>query len=95
MVQPHEDASPEALAQFTQSIYLIKHDSANNCSSFYRLHWQPPVNGKIPLVCTWGQLGAAGHVRITSYDDKADAYPTIVAILQQCLHEGYQVMEWH
>ncbi len=92
--QAPEEIPLEALLQFEHYIRFVSRDPTKNRNRFYLLSWQPTLDGRLVLVCTWGRLGTRGRSRILCAADQPNAQDIIARIIRRRMQRGYQVIEW-
>jgi predicted DNA-binding WGR domain protein len=89
-----EEVPLDALVQFTHYIRFVSLDPTKNRSRFYRISWQPTLDGSAALVCTWGRLGTYGRSRMLCAADQPNAQDIVARIIRRRLQRGYQVVAW-
>ncbi len=84
----------DALVQFTHYIRFVSLDPSKNRSRFYRISWQPTLDGSSVLVCTWGRLGTYGRSRMLCTANQPNVQDIVARIIRRRVQRGYQVVEW-
>jgi predicted DNA-binding WGR domain protein len=92
--QHPEDIPIEVLAQFGHYLRFVSYDPAQNRARFYLLSWQPALDGRATLVCTWGRIGTCGRSRVVGTADQLNTQAMIARLIKRRLQRGYHVLEW-
>jgi predicted DNA-binding WGR domain protein len=69
--------------------FLTRSDPAKNLLRFYIVRLTPTLFGGWTLVREWGRCGSPGTVRVTSYEQYADAEKAAHVIIKRRLQHGY------
>ena len=69
--------------------FLIRTDPAKNLHRFYVVRLVPSLFGEWTLLCEWGRSGSPGTVRVTSFEQYADAQKAEQRTIKRLLRHGY------
>jgi predicted DNA-binding WGR domain protein len=71
------------------TVYLERHEPAQNMARFYRMTLVPTLFGEWALIREWGRIGSPGTVRETWFESEALAAEQQQRLLRKKYQRGY------